>query len=104
MRMRCWFEMKDTRGKKAFPLREYKQEQETFAEAIRYSKKGVLVRTEGITGLPDYKYAYQEEVFVVIKYPEGIAIITAENLSFQKTKRKSLTWEQAQEIAYKVIK
>jgi len=101
MKIQCWFEMKDTRGNKSFNLKEWKEEQRDFAEALRFSKKGVLIRTEGITGLPDYKYAYQEPTFVVIKYPDGFVLVEAETLKMCKS--KSLTWEKVQDIAWKTV-
>lgn len=100
-KLQCWFEMKDTRGKNSFPLREWKEEQRNFAESLKYSQKGVLIRTEGITGLPDYKYAYKEPTFVVIGYPQGIAIISADTLALQKS--ASLTWAKAKEISHTTI-
>lgn len=95
------YEIKDTRGKKAFPLKEWKQAQRTFAEAIRYGKKGVLVRTEGVEGLPDYIYLRNEPSFVVIRYPQGFVIISGETLNYEKG--TSLSWARAQEIAHKTI-
>jgi penicillin-binding protein-related factor A (putative recombinase) len=97
----CWFEMKDTRGKDLFPLKEWKDEQREFAEALRYSKKGVLVRTEGVEGLPDYKYAYQETTFIVIKYNQGFVLVDSDTLMMQKG--KSLSWEKIGDIAWKII-
>lgn len=102
MMINCWFELKDTRGVKSFPLREWKEDQREFARALSESDKGVLIRTDGIPGLPDYKYSYREPTFVVIKYPEGFVIIAWENLIVQKT--KSLSWDSAKEIAVKVVK
>lgn len=101
----CAIEIKDTRGKSSFPLREFKEPQEIFAEAIRYGKKGVLIRTEGVEGLPDYVYLKNEPSFVAIKYPLGFAIISGETLSLEKkrSKRASLTWGRAKELAHKVI-
>lgn len=98
----CAYEIKDTRGKKAFPLKEWKQAQRTFAEAIRYGKKGVLIRTEGVEGLPDYVYLRNEPSFVVIKYPQGFVIISGETLNMQKG--TSLSWERACDIAHKIVK
>jgi len=98
----CWFELKDTRGNKSFNLKEWKDEQRNFAEALRFSKKGILVRTEGTPGVPDYKYAYQEPTFVVIKYNEGFVLIEAETLKMQKS--TSLSWDKAQDIAHHIIK
>lgn len=97
----CAIETKDTRGKNAFPLREWKEAQRNFAEAIRYGKKGVLIRTEGVEGLPDYVYLRNEPSYVVIKYPKGFAIIDGATLALQKG--SSLSWGQAKDIATKVI-
>ena len=102
MKIRCWFEMKDSRGKKTFNLKEWKEEQRDYAEALKYSKKGVLVRTEGSTGLPDYKYAYHEPTFVVINFPQGFLIIGAETLALHTG--KSITFESGSELAIHAIK
>lgn len=99
LKINCWFEIKDTRGKKTFNLKEWKQEQRDYAESLRFSTKGVLVRTEGVKGLPDYKYSYLEPTFVVINFPQGFVIVSAENLNFYKG--KSIDFEQASEIAFK---
>jgi hypothetical protein len=98
------YEIKDTRGKKVFSLREWKPAQEVFAEAIRHGKKGVLIRTEGVEGLPDYVYLRNEPSYVVIRYPSALVIISGETLAFEKKKRKTLTLERAIEISHKVIK
>lgn len=97
----CWFEMKDTRGAKKFNLREWKEEQREFADSLKYSKKGILVRTEGAEGLPDYKYAYKEPTFVVIYFPAGFVVIEAETLALQTS--KSLDFEQASKLAHHVV-
>lgn len=101
MKVQCWFEIKDTRGKKSFNLKEWKEEQREFAFDLKYSKKGMLIRTDGITGLPDYKYAYQEPTFVVINFPTGFAIIEAETLAMQNL--KSIDIEKAESIAHKIV-
>jgi len=102
MKFKCWFEMKDTRGKKNFNLKEWSQDQRDFAEGLKYSKKGVLVRTEGATGLPDYKYAYQEPTFIVINFNEGFVVIESETLALQTC--KSIDFIKASELAHHVIK
>jgi len=101
LKIPCWFEMKDTRGSKTFKLKEWKQEQREFSEALRYSLKGVLVRTEGIMGLPDYKYAYQEPTFVVINYPDGFVLIEAETLKLYRG--NTLDFKQASDMAHYVV-
>lgn len=97
----CWFELKDTRGSDTFNLKEWKEEQRNFSESLRFSKKGVLVRTEGTTGLPDYKYAFQEPTFIVIKYPNGFVLVEAETLKMQRV--KSLSWDRVVDISHKVV-
>ena len=97
----CAFEMKDTRGKPSFYLKEWKDAQRNFAEAIRYGKKGVLIRTEGVEGLPDYVYLRNEPSYVVIKYPKGFVIIDGATLALEKS--SSLTYGRAKEISALVI-
>jgi len=97
------YEVKDTRGKSSFNLNEWKPAQETFAEAIRYGKKGVLIRTEGVEGLPDYVYLKDEPSYVVIKYPKHLIIIDGATLSLFKKKKKTLTLGEAKSISNKVV-
>jgi len=96
-------ELKDTRGATTFKLSEFKEAQENFAEAITNSPKGVLIRTEGVEGLPDYIYIKEEPSFVVIRFPEGFVFIGAGTLSLEKTRAKSLNWKRAQELAHTVV-
>jgi len=96
------YELKDSRGKKSFNLKEYKEEQKIYAEAIKYSKKGVLVRTEGDRGLPDYLYLRNAYSWVVINYPEGFCIIDSDTIKLEK--RKSLTFLQASDISHTIVK
>lgn len=98
------YEMKDTRGAKAFLLREFKPEQENFADAIRNSPKGVFIRTEGVTGLPDYIYLRNAPSWVVIKYPNGFVIIDGVTLSLEKKKSTTLLWSRACELAHTIVK
>lgn len=101
--MSASYEMKDTRGKPTFPLAEFKEPQENFAEAIRYGKKGVLIRTEGVTGLPDYVYLKNAPSFVVIKYPKHLIIISGETISMEKKVAKSLSLKRAIELSHHTI-
>lgn len=96
------FEIKDTRGKKAFPLREWKEEQRNYAEAIKYSKKGVLIRTEGVAGLHDYVYLRNAYSWVVINYPEGFCIVDSETLNLQK--KKSLNFLELSDLSHTTVK
>lgn len=99
----CTFELKDTRGKDSFPFKEYKEEQELWANAITYGK-GVLIRNQGGSGEPDYNYHYQDPAYIVIKYPAGFVLIHVEDFvaERERSERKSLTWDRAQELDVKI--
>ena len=94
-------EMKDTRGKDRFYLRELKQEQIDFGKSIKYSNKGVLIRTEGVRGLPDYIFIKHQPAYVMIKYPQGLVLCDVETI--EMCKKKSLSWEEVSEISIKTI-
>ena len=101
IRMSCTFEIKDTRGKKSFPFKEFKKEQMDWGLAIK-SKKGILMRQVGGGGEPDYTYHYQEPAFVVINYPDGFVLIDIMTFKMERdrnTRVKSLTWIRALAIA-----
>lgn len=100
----CSLEMKDTRGKDRFYLREVKEAQVEYGKSVKWSKKGVLIRTEGYEGLADYHFIKQKPAYVVIKFPKGFCIIDIETIELEQTKAKSITWERAQELSVKVIK
>lgn len=101
MKLQCWYELKDTRGAKSFNLKEWKQHQRDFADSLKYSQKGILIRTDGVAGLPDYHYAYKEPTFVAINYPQGFVIIEAETLAMVNS--KSLDWVSADKIAHRTV-
>jgi len=95
------FELKDIRGNKRFYLREWKERQKIFAEAIRYSTKGVLIRNRDTEGIPDYSGYFNAPSFVVINFPEGFCIISGDALALDK--RKSLTFSEASDLSYLVV-
>lgn len=99
------FELKHAHGKNSLPFKEIKNEQIAYANAIS-SERGAWIRTLGMNGEPDYVWLCNEPADIVIKYPLGFCFIPIGNLLFekQKSKRKSLTWERACDIAWKVIK
>lgn len=101
----CSLEEKHTRGKDSFPFSEVKPEQVSFALRIS-SEKGAWIRTLGMNGEPDHIWLKNEPAFIIIKYPKGTVFITINNFIFEKekNKRKSLTWDRAVAIAFKVIK
>lgn len=101
----CAIENKDTRGKDYLNFSEVKEAQLNYGLAIS-GDKGVLVRTEGVEGLPDYLYMRGEPAFIVIKYPKSLQIISVQSFIHEKekSKRKSLTEERASAISTKSIK
>jgi len=58
-----------------------------------------------MNGEPDYVWLRNEPAYISIRYPNGFVMITIGNFLFEKekSKRKSLTWTRAKEIAHKVI-
>lgn len=102
----CPLEVKDTRGKPSFNYNELKEEQINNALASK-SDKGNLIRVStGTIGAPDYCYYRNSPAYVVIKYPSGFVIVDIETFILERdtSRRKSLTWERAQEISIRTIK
>lgn len=101
----CSIETKDTRGKNYFPFKELDDRQIQYAVAINESKKGVLIRVQGVNGEPDYVYLRQEPAYIVIKYPRFFCLIPIGNILHERDtrKQKSLTAERAKEIAVLVV-
>lgn len=101
----CPLEVKNTRGSNSFPFNELKDEQVNNAMASK-SDKGNLIRISvGTIGAPDYCYYRNSPAYIVIKYPSGFVILDVETFVLEKdrSKRKSLTWERACEIAVRVV-
>lgn len=99
-------EVKDTRGKDSFNYAELKEEQINNALASK-SDRGNLIRISiGTVGAPDYCFYRNAPAYVVIRFPSGFVFIDIETLicERERSKRKSLTWERAQEISIKTIK
>lgn len=100
----CSLEAKHTHGKDYLLFSEVSNSQIAFANSIS-SPNGAWIRVQGINGEPDYIWLKNTPAYIVIRYPKGIAHISIGNFLFEKarSKRKSLTWERAQEIASKVV-
>lgn len=94
------FEMKDTRGKNAFPFSELTDVQRAYGMSIK-SDKGTLIRVQGLAGEPDYVYLRNAPALVVIKYKQGWAAIDIETLIMEdkRSKKRSLTWSRAIDLA-----
>lgn len=100
----CSIETKQTQTD-SIPFSAIEEEQLQFALAIR-SDKGVLMRIAPIVkGMPDYIYMRNEPSWITIKYPKGMVWISPDRFIAERntSKRRSLTWSRACEIASKVI-
>jgi hypothetical protein len=96
----CSFEIKDTRGKETFSIRELKEEQANHALANK-SDKGNLTRiSTGTTGAADYHFYRNAYAYVVIKYPKGFVVIDIDDFLKEK---KGIHWERAQAISIRTV-
>lgn len=95
------FEVKHTRGKSLFPFKEVKEKQRSKMLQIRHDKFLWKNPDTGDETPPDFFLLVKEPTFVVIKYPKGVAIIPIDTflLEEKRSKRKSLTWERANELS-----
>ena len=91
-------ELKHTRGRPTFNLKEWKKNQRIFAYRIR-SEKGCLIRVEGLNGEPDYNWYRNAPAYLAIKYPKGFVVIDTAMIPDQK----SLTYAQACAIAHRIV-
>lgn len=99
------YEMKDTRGKSNFAFSEVSQAQIDYGMAIK-SDKGVFMRVQAVSeGTPDYVYLRNAPANIVIKYPQGFAVIDVETFVMEKkrSKIKSLSWSRAKELSTVVV-
>lgn len=101
----CSFELKDSRGKDSLPFDALEAKQSYFANRIQ--GEGFLARvTVGTPGTADYLFMKKPSTaFIVVKYPDLFCIIKANEFhaEWSASKRKSLTKERAQEIAWDVV-
>ncbi len=63
--------------------------------------KGKLMRIQGSLGEPDYAYFKGTPAYIFIQYPKGFVGITIGTylLEMKRSKRKSLTYSRAKDIA-----
>ena len=93
------YEMKDTRGKNYLDLREVKDAQLDYANAIK-SDRGVFIRVQALSGgEPDYIYLRNEPAWIVIKYPKCFCIIDATILQDEKKTAKRLDEIRARKLS-----
>jgi len=89
------FEIKDTRGRSLFQLRELHEKQRIIGRLS--SGDGVLIRvTLGTSGAGDYIGLIKFPTWVVIKYPTEFYIIPL--LTLLQVNTKSLTEKRAREL------
>lgn len=97
----CSFEVKDTRGKSYFSLKELKEEQINHALANKSPKGNLIRNSAGTIGAADYFFYRNAYAYIVINYPKSFFIIDIDDIILEKT--KSLKFERAREIAIKEI-
>lgn len=93
------FEMKSTRDKDIFNIKELKQEQINHALACK-SPQGNLMRSVGTTGMADYIFMKKSQAYVVIHYPKLIVVIDINTIIKEKN---NITSKRAREIATHII-
>lgn len=102
----CAIETKQTQTD-SIPFSAVTEEQLQWALLIR-SDKGVLIRIHPfIEGMPDYIYMRNEPSWICIKYAKrGFVFISPDRFILERdtSKRKSLLWSRACEIASKIVK
>lgn len=93
-------EMKYAHANNSLPFSEVKPEQIAYAMAVR-SQRGVLMRTDGVRGMPDYVYLRNEPAYIVIKFRRSFCLIDPETwqLESKRSKRRSLTESRARLIS-----
>ena len=100
------FELKQTETD-SLPFSHVEDPQIDASLTVKWGEKGYLIRNlTGTVGAPDYSLYYNSPAWIVIKYPNGFVLIDIETFLEEKkrSKRKSLTWQRACEIATKIVK
>jgi hypothetical protein len=98
------FELKCANDNDVLPFCSVTDEQINYALAVN-SDKGVLMRTEGVRGMPDYTYLRNERSYFVIKFKKCFVFIGPKcwQKEKQNSKRKSLTSARAKIISHLTI-
>lgn len=96
-------EMKQTKTD-SLAFSEVKEAQINYGMAIK-SDHGVMIRTEGVEGLPDYIYLRSEPSFIVVRYPSCFCIIDVGDFDQENktSKKRSLTSARARQIAIETV-
>lgn len=98
------FELKQTTTS-SLPFDDVQTHQLRALLAVKYAQAGLLYKApdDSIGTKPfDFLYLRKELAWIVIKYPSGFVIIDVDTFMLEKgrSKRKSLTWERAQDISF----
>lgn len=93
------FEMKSTRDKDIFNLKELKEEQINHALACK-SPQGNLMRTVGTTGIADYIFMKKSQAYVVIHYPKLLVVI---DINIIIKEKHNISSKRARQIATHII-
>ncbi len=102
----------------AFELKQTTTDSIPFSDVKEHQIDALLAVSEGVKGLLykapddsrgikpcDLLYLRNADAYVVIKYPNGFVLIDVDNFvkESKKSKRRSLTWDRAKQIAYQVV-
>lgn len=98
-----FIELKQTE-KDSIPFSCITSQQIAYANNIS-SDEGILIRIIGSDGQPDYVWARNSPSYLGIKYPKGSVYISVETFILERdtSRRKSLTWERAQDISIRTV-
>lgn len=107
LRKSCALELKQTQTD-SIPFSAVEEHQIDALIAVKYGDKGLLYKAPDDSRAIkpfDLFYLHWTDAYIVIKYPQGFVIISIESFIGERdsSKRKSLTWERAQVIAFKTV-
>lgn len=97
-RFSCAFELKQTQGG-TIPFNCLEEAQIDYLQAVK-SNRGVLIRTQGGNGEPDYIYLRDFPANVVILFPSAFYLIDIDVFVHEKEQdKRGLSAERAAQIA-----
>ena len=89
------WELKDSRGKDRINLKEITDEQINFALRSRSAKGHLARNVVGTVGMADYTSRHDmADTYYVIRFPQGIAVLSLDQMIEAKRKYKSLSYPQ----------
>ena len=98
------FELKQTKTD-SLPFSDVKPHQIEALQAVRHQTFVYKIPDLGLQNPFDCYCMTEQPAYVVIRYPKGFVLIPIDTfvLESQRSKRRSLTWQRAQDIAFKVV-